>query len=114
MMKDISRPYNTLYTIFTYLLTYLLTHSMVQEILWKSDSHSAFFMEPESLLLCSQKPAHLTLSWASRIQFFSIAQVVPKNQSRSLALWNICNKLHFYGEGLLAIRPTLKLEDHPL
>jgi hypothetical protein len=27
---------------------------------------------------------------------------------------NFCNKLIFYGEELLAPRPTLKLEDHPL
>jgi len=47
----------------TYLLTYSLTHCMMQDIIWKADSHSAcqnypaFFMEPEGSLPCSQKPA---------------------------------------------------------
>jgi hypothetical protein len=36
-----------------------------------------------------------------------------KNPSRSEALLNIHNKFIFYGEGLLAPRPTPKLEDHP-
>jgi hypothetical protein len=45
----------------TYLLTYLLTYSMVQNIIWKADCHSAyqkksFFMEPEGSSPCSQKP----------------------------------------------------------
>jgi hypothetical protein len=45
-----------------YLLTHSLTHSMVQGIIWKADSHSAyqkiscFLMEPEGSLPCSQKP----------------------------------------------------------
>jgi hypothetical protein len=29
-------------------------------------------------------------------------------------LVNFCNKIIFYGEELLASRPTPKLEDHPL
>jgi hypothetical protein len=39
---------------------YLLTYSMVQDIIWKADSHSAFqkypilFMEPEGSLPCPQ------------------------------------------------------------
>ena len=31
-----------------------------------------------------------------------------------LSVWTFCNKIRFYGEDLLAPRPTLKLEDHPL
>jgi hypothetical protein len=44
-------------------LTYLLTHSMVQDIIWKADCHSArqkisrFLTEPEGSSPCSQKPA---------------------------------------------------------
>jgi hypothetical protein len=42
-----------------YLITFLFTYSMVQDILWKADSHSACqttaFMEPEDSLTCSQK-----------------------------------------------------------
>jgi hypothetical protein len=47
----------------TYLLTYLLTHSMVQDIIWKADRHSAcqkiscFLMEPEGSSPRSHKPA---------------------------------------------------------
>jgi hypothetical protein len=47
----------------TYLLSYLLTHSMVQDIIWKSDCHSArqkiscFLILPEGSLPCSHKPA---------------------------------------------------------
>jgi hypothetical protein len=49
--------------LFTCLLTYLLTHSVVQDIIWKADCHSAcqnmscFLMEPEGSLPCSHKPA---------------------------------------------------------
>jgi hypothetical protein len=44
------------------LVPYLLTHSMVQDIIWKADCHSAcqkisFLMEPEGSLPCSHKPA---------------------------------------------------------
>jgi len=51
-------------------LTYLLTYCMVQDIIWKADSHivkqqPAFFMGPEGSLPCSQKP----VTWTSRIQF---------------------------------------------
>jgi hypothetical protein len=44
-------------------LTYILTYSMMQDIIWKADCHSAsqkiscFLMEAEGLLPCSQKPA---------------------------------------------------------
>jgi len=31
-----------------------------------------------------------------------------------LTVWMFCNKVHFYGEKLLAPRPIPKLEDHPL
>jgi len=44
-------------------LTYSLTHSVVKDIIWKADCHSAyqkypaFLMKLEGSLLCSQKPA---------------------------------------------------------
>jgi hypothetical protein len=47
----------------TYLRTYLLTYSLVKDIIWKADCHSAcqkiscFLMEHEGSLLCSHKPA---------------------------------------------------------
>jgi hypothetical protein len=83
----------------TYLLTHSLTHSMVQDIIWKADSHSvvkkypAFFMEPEGSVPCSQKPA--TGQVRGALKHFATIKI-------------------FYGEGLLAPRPTPKLEDHPL
>jgi len=46
-----------------YDITYLLTHSMVKDIIWKADCHSAFqkypaaFMDPEGSSPCSQKSA---------------------------------------------------------
>jgi len=45
------------------LLTYWLTYSVVQDIIWKADSHPAFqkypafVMEPEGSFPCSQMPA---------------------------------------------------------
>jgi hypothetical protein len=57
------------------LLTYLLTHSMVQDILWKADNHSAcqtvvfFLYGTRRFITVSTKARHWTLSWASRIQF---------------------------------------------
>ena len=33
---------------------------------------------------------------------------------RRLSVWTFRNKIRFYGEELLAPRPTPKLEDHPL
>jgi hypothetical protein len=42
---------------------------------------------------------HLSLSWVPGVR---------------LSVWTFCNKIHFYGEELLAPRPTPKLEDHPL
>jgi hypothetical protein len=34
--------------------------------------------------------------------------------SQALSLWTIRNMTQFYGEELLTLRPTPKLEDHPL
>jgi hypothetical protein len=50
--------------------------------------YSAFFMEPEGSLPCSQKPATEPYS-VPNLMSFRTAYVVPKNQSRSEALWNI-------------------------
>jgi hypothetical protein len=55
--------------------TYLLTHPMVQDILWKADSHSAcqtiacFLYGIRRFITELTKVRHRTLSWASRIQF---------------------------------------------
>jgi hypothetical protein len=70
MHRTCNKPLNLL----TYLLTYLLTHSMVQDIIWKADCHSACQKISEGSLSCSQKPTNCTVSLASRIQF---AQSIP-------------------------------------
>jgi hypothetical protein len=53
----------------------LLTHSMVQDIIWKADCHSAyqkissFLYGTRRFITVLTKASHWTLSWASRIQF---------------------------------------------
>ena len=55
---------------------------------------------------------HITLPEHPSCPFF-VAEVVPKYQSpRQVFIFR--NKTNFYGEELLAPRPTPKLEDHPL
>ena len=44
---------------------------------------------------------------------FSIAKVVPKDQSRPRHMYPFRNKATIYGEELLAPRPIPKMEDHP-
>jgi hypothetical protein len=49
-------------SLFHYLHTHSLTDSMMHNIIWKADCHSAyqkypFFIDPEGSLPCSQKPA---------------------------------------------------------
>jgi len=61
----------------------LLTYSMVQDILWKADSHSA-----------CQTTAKESVQVRGALNNFVTLQI-------------------FYGEGLLASRSTPKLEDHP-
>jgi hypothetical protein len=57
------------------------THSMVQDILWKADSHSAcqtkafFFYRTRRFIIVVTKARHWTLSWASRIQFTLSIQI---------------------------------------
>jgi hypothetical protein len=57
------------------LLTYSLTHFMVQDIIWKSDNHSAcqkissFLYETRRFITVFTKARRWTLPWASRIQF---------------------------------------------
>jgi hypothetical protein len=56
-------------------LTYVLTHSMVQNIIWKADCHSAcqkmscFLYGTRRFITLFTKHCYLTLSWASWIQF---------------------------------------------
>jgi hypothetical protein len=57
------------------LLTYLLTYSKLQNIIWKTDSHSAcesiycFLYGTRMFITVFTKARHWALSWANRIQF---------------------------------------------
>jgi hypothetical protein len=112
------------------LLTYLLTYPIVQDIIWKADSHSAcqkiyVLYGTRRFITVFTKACHWTLSWASRIQF---APSIPVSLRYVLfPLLRSCQRISpgprrfetfrnnniFYGEGLLAPRPTPKLENHP-
>jgi hypothetical protein len=108
-----------------YLLTYLLTHSLTHSL---TPCSTVLLQKLTSFQLVKKFPAfcgtrmfitavtsarHLFLSWASSIQSipphptcWSVVWFAPNYQFR--------NMIHFYGEDLLAPRPTPKLEDHPL
>jgi hypothetical protein len=83
------------------------TYTMVQDILRKTDSHSAcqtacFLYGTRRFVAVLTKVHHRILSWV-------------KNQSRSEALWKITLTYYFFTvRGLLAPRPSSKLEDHAL
>jgi hypothetical protein len=65
-------------------LTNLLTYSIVQDIPWKADSHSAcqtttcFLYGTQRFVTVLTKSRHRTLSWASRIRFAHIDPYLPK------------------------------------
>jgi hypothetical protein len=71
LMSSVSAKCNLIFVPITYLLTY----SMVQNMLWKSDSHSdcqriaCFLYETRRFITVFTKSRHRTLSWGSRIQF---------------------------------------------
>jgi hypothetical protein len=69
-------------------------------------------MEPEGSTPCSQKPASgpYPEPAESNSLFRSCQRISPSPRRFE----TFRNKLLFYGEGLLAPRPTPKLEDHPL
>jgi len=80
---------------FTYLLTFLLTYSMVKDIIWKANCHSACqicpasFMEPEGLLPFSQKPA--TETFSVPIEFSSpIDNYLPKIHLTIILTHRLC------------------------
>jgi len=75
-------------------------------------------MEPAGLLPHSQMPATCLYPGPARYQIsslFFIAYVAPQYQSRSEAYsLTVRDMMRFYGEDLLAPRPTPKLQDHTL
>jgi hypothetical protein len=118
------------------LLTYLRSWALPekQPIVQPFRKFPAHFKEPESSSSCSQEPStgsypepvRSSPSYPSKIHFNDI----PRSKSqvhftsfRSIIkiispcarlLVNFCNKIIFYGEELLASRPTPKLGYHPL
>jgi hypothetical protein len=70
---------------YVWLLTELLTLSRVQDILWKSDSHSAhqtvarFLHGTRRFITILRKVRHWTLSWSSRIQFISLIPIILRS-----------------------------------
>jgi hypothetical protein len=120
----------------TYLLTYLLTHSLTpwcrtlfdKLILTQLVKKSCFLYGTRRLITVFTKVRHRNLSWASRIQFAPSIAVSPRSnltfffhclgrtkesiQVRG-ALKHIATII-FLRWGVVAPRPTPKLEDHPL
>jgi hypothetical protein len=72
----------------TYLLTYLLIYLHTDLLFWKADSHSAcqtiacFLYVTRGFITVLTEARHLTLSWASQIQFApSIPILQPTSRS---------------------------------
>jgi hypothetical protein len=125
----------------TYLLTYFLVQDILWKTVSRSACQrvACFLYGIRSFIIVLTKARHWTLSWASRIQFtpsiptslrsiFYPAEAPNVPSSKYHVLFQLLrsylrissgprcfetfrNKLHFYGEGFLAPRPTPNLED---
>ena len=89
----------------TYLLSYVLTYSMEQSPSWEGNRFSASQEIPRIL-------------WNPKVQYH-IHQCPPPvpigiSPGPRLSVRMFRNNMSFYGEELLAPRPTPKLEDHTL
>jgi hypothetical protein len=82
-----------------HLRTYLLTYFMEQSPSWEANRFSASQEIPRIL-------------WNPKVHY-RIHKCPPPIPNLS-SVWILRNKIRFYGEELLAPRPTPKLEDHPL
>jgi hypothetical protein len=96
----------------TYLLAYLLTvwcSILFQKLIVTQLIKKSRFMEPDDSSVCSKSPPlDPILSQLNPVRSCQRISPCPRRFETFL------NKLIFYGEGLLAPRPTPKLEDHPL
>jgi hypothetical protein len=90
----------------TCLITYLLTHSMVQDIIWKADCHSAcqkkscFLYGTRKFATVFTKVRHRTLSRASRIQFASSIPVSLRAILISSSQLRLCLPSGLFPSGL--------------
>jgi hypothetical protein len=70
--------------------------------------------------MCATCPAHLTPTETPNIPYsksnihFSLPSSLQRIRPIPRPCITFCNKQAFYGQELLAPRPTPKLEDHPL
>ena len=116
------------YQINHYLLTYLLPYSMEQirpwepnqfsasqeipRILWKLKFYYCIHNCPPSLPILSQ--LHIVYTPTSHFLKIHLNIILPSTPGSTKWLWTFRNKIRFYGEALLALRPTPQLDDHTL
>jgi hypothetical protein len=89
---------------------------MNQSPSWEANRFSAgqeipAFCEIRRFITAYTRALHLSLSWVSSIQLLRSYQSISPGPR--VSVWILRNTIRFYGEELLARRPTTKLEDHP-
>jgi hypothetical protein len=120
----------------TYLLTCLLTYSMqhspswkvkkfwasqeIPRILWNPKAHCCIHKCPPHVPILSQlnpvhtPTSHFLMITKSRVPFSLLRLHQSISSGPRFSPWLFRNMIRFYGEELLAPRPTPNLEDHPL
>jgi hypothetical protein len=95
----------------------------LSSILWNPKVNNRVRKNPPLVLILSHiNPIHIIPSYLSKIilctkshiHFLSLTSLIQGIRPGPRLLENFRNKLIFYGEELLAPRPTPMLEDHPL